>query len=345
MEKNKFKEIHKMIHYMAVGDSNGFAYENMSPQLINKIKPKVKTKISIKGNPLMDDMITDDTEHMLFTFKALKLSAHSEHSLEQWKHQFSTNLEREFKRWFATFPAGIEKATLISGFRLTFGKHYPDSAYYSAGNGPLMRAPLLGVYFHDDSVKRREAVKISTLMTHSHPFALLSSQILSEISALLFKNPELKNNKEKMLSEVFTILYAEKEYVTLKDKDNKTWQVFLNSIHSLNNLSKDVFLEQKFPKGVTGFCLNTLKICICQLYYNSNIDDTLKDTLYAGGDTDTSSGISACVFSLFLPSTTDISISKLEKRVNYIYPVKLLFSFVGWMKSYASLLRFLYIFK
>lgn len=342
---NKIRDINKMLYYMALGDSNGFPFENMSPKLIKKINPKIKERIIIKGNPFTDDMITDDTEHMLFTWQALKNSAHVENSFELWKSLFTNHMESQFKKWFATFPAGIGKSTLISCFKMTFGKHYPESGYYSAGNGPLMRAPLLGLYFHDDDIKRRESVKISTLLTHTHPFSILTAQAISEITALLKNRPELRNNKEELLNMIFSILYYEKSQVILNDKDNETWHNTLSTIHSLNNLQKDVFLKNTFPKGVSGFCIHTLIICIAQLYYNDRIEDVLKDTLYSGGDTDTSSGISASVFSLFIQDEININISKMEKRITNPYLLKLFFSSVGWFKSFSSLARFLYIFK
>ena len=63
----------------------------------------------------------------------------------------------------------------ISCLKLCVGKKYPNSGYYSAGNGPLMRAPVIGAYFYDNEENRKNAVKISTLITHTHPLAELSS--------------------------------------------------------------------------------------------------------------------------------------------------------------------------
>lgn len=60
-----------MIKAMAIGDHNGYKYKNMNKDLINKIKPKFLNTV-IKGNLLKDSIVTDDTEHIVLTYLALK---------------------------------------------------------------------------------------------------------------------------------------------------------------------------------------------------------------------------------------------------------------------------------
>lgn len=281
----------------------------------------------------------------MITWQALKSSSSVENSFDEWKKSFTQNMEYQLKKWFSTFPSGIGKATLISCFKIKFGKHYPNSGYYSAGNGPLMRAPLLGLYFHNNEIKRRESVKISTLLTHTHPFAILTAQSISEISALLKNKPEIKDDKNVLLNTILDILYNEKSQIVLNDKDNNTWKDCIDKITSLKTYQKEDFIKKTFPKGATGFCIHTLIMCISQLYYNNSITEVLKDTIYTGGDTDISSGISAAVFSLCIVEDTPYDISNLEKRITNPYCIKLFFSMIGFLKSLFTLYRYFYFFK
>lgn len=107
------KKIENMIKAMAIGDHNGYKYENMNKNLVNIIKPKFLRTV-IKVNLLKDSTITDDTEHMVLTYLAIK--SQNNISVEG----FSKELEKNIKRWFSTFPIGIGKATLKACLKLTF---------------------------------------------------------------------------------------------------------------------------------------------------------------------------------------------------------------------------------
>lgn len=72
----KEKYIFNMINAMALGDSFGFPYENMSPVLINRIKPELKYPLNVNK---IKNTITDDTEHLVMTYLALLDSQNSQH--------------------------------------------------------------------------------------------------------------------------------------------------------------------------------------------------------------------------------------------------------------------------
>ena len=89
-------------------------------------------------------MVSDDTEHAVMT--ALSLAKHGNDP-----EAFAKDLARRLRWWFAGIPAGIGMATAKSAIRLWLGVKPSRSGVWSAGNGPLMRAPMIGIHFADDS--------------------------------------------------------------------------------------------------------------------------------------------------------------------------------------------------
>ena len=85
--------------------------------------------------------------------------------------QFARQLARRFRWWLFGVPAGIGLATLKSIIKLWFGFSPSRSGVFSAGNGPAMRSPILGVAI-DDIERLRIFVRASTRITHTDPKAL-----------------------------------------------------------------------------------------------------------------------------------------------------------------------------
>lgn len=344
MKNNK---INAMIVSMAKGDSLGFPFENMNKKLLKKISPELNKNIKINGNIFLDDMITDDTEHLVLTYLSLR-KCEDIKDVMLWRDNFEETMRKNILSWFYTLPAGIGKATLISCFKMSLlRKKTPESGYYSGGNGPLMRVPIIGAFYANDETKRRDAVKISTLMTHTHPFALISANILSEICSTLY-NEKITNFSHDFLPFVINLIELEKNnYISensLSEEDLKVFSQFQNAIKEMKTINKTSFLDKNFPFSASGFCLNTLKICIAMLHYNETEAELLKDTIFLGGDTDTNAGIANSVFSLKL-NKKELEPVHILKKVDSPFFFRIITSLVGWMKSFYSLYRFIYYFK
>ena len=339
------KSIDKVVYYMSLGDYSGFPYENMSPNLIKKINPSFKNDISINNKLFSDDMITDDTEHTIITLLSLKETAHIKDD-EVWMKEFSDNMRKKIKSWFLTFPSGIGKATLISCLKMLAGKKYPKTGCYSGGNGPLMRATMIGTFYRHCERRRASAIDISTQLTHNHEFSIFSSRVLSEISAKSFI---IKHQcKQEILQSIKIIIFNELKKINFKNEDQKLADNFLNNFLKIEDLSKEDFIDFNFPKGVSGFCLNTLLFSIAMLYYNKDIEHVIYDSVMSGGDTDTNAGISASLCSLYfenLITPKSFNLSLIEKRINGCYFYRLSFSILGWIKSIYSLRYFMFALK
>jgi ADP-ribosylglycohydrolase len=68
-------------------------------------------------------------------------------------------------------PAGIGFATLRSICKLWLGFPARKSGVFSAGNGPAMRAALIGVCHGDEPARMRVLVRAATRITHTDPKA------------------------------------------------------------------------------------------------------------------------------------------------------------------------------
>ncbi|MBY0456496.1 MAG: ADP-ribosylglycohydrolase family protein, partial [Gemmataceae bacterium] len=145
---------------LAVGDALGLPLENLSPRRGRKLFRHIDRHQFFFGK----GVFSDDTEHACITAQAL-LTSGGDPAL------FRRRLARGLRWWVAGFPAGTGRATLQSCLKLWLGWSPETSGVFSAGNGPAMRSPLLGVCFGDDRPKLREFVRASTRITHSDPKA------------------------------------------------------------------------------------------------------------------------------------------------------------------------------
>ena len=129
----------------AVGDALGLPAENLSPERIRK---------RWKGDWRMRflfgrGMISDDTEHTLMVAQALLRHPNDAEA-------FQRALGWKFRWWFAGLPGGVGLATAKACLRMWVGIPASKCAVASAGSGPAMRSAIIGAYFADDPVRRRE---------------------------------------------------------------------------------------------------------------------------------------------------------------------------------------------
>lgn len=339
----KEQYIFNMINAMALGDSFGFPYENMSPALINRIKPELKYPLDVNK---IKNTITDDTEHLVMTYLALIDSQNS----QQIEKDFERSLSKRLRTWFLTLPAGIGMATLKSLSKLTIGISPSKTGVFSAGNGPLMRAPIIGAFYFDNEDLRKQIVHVSTTITHTDPLAELASHSVADIVAFLINNKEnescqILDNKDFIKKSILNILRKATQKVTIDEKITDIWQGFIRDTDKrLSNYeSYQKWTKATFPKGISGFSLHTLQAIIAQIYYHNTIKEVVISSVYSGGDTDTTAGISASVISI-ISNPVDIPTNIIIKKLKRPYPIKIFNSFISWIRSIFSLWRFIYIF-
>lgn len=257
----------------AVGDALGLPYEGLGPRRGKKLLGQPDRHRLLFGR----GMVSDDTEHTIFVVQSLVSS-----NLDP--DQFERNLARSFRWWLAGVPAGVGFATLRAVFKLWLGFPPHRSGVFSAGNGPAMRSPILGIVFGKDVDVLSDWVLRSTRITHSDPkafFGALAIALAAHLSAL--SQNVLPQRFVHIISTALSE-YESKEFIELMDKavasaqDNQSVGDFSKSIGSRN--------------GISGYMYHTVP-CVIQawLRYQDDFAGGLQEILSAGGDTDTSGAI------------------------------------------------------
>ncbi|NNJ27586.1 ADP-ribosylglycohydrolase family protein [Alienimonas chondri] len=170
----------------AVGDALGLPRENLSPRRAALLFPGpvrhgLLPAVRSVGGSCWRGMVSDDTEHTVLT--ALALIEEPDDPA-----RFAHALARRLKWWLAGGPCGLGKATLTACLRLCVGVSPDRSGVNSAGNGPVMRAAILGAFFpgseNGEPDRRRAFVEVSARLTHTDPRAVAGAQIIAHAAAL-----------------------------------------------------------------------------------------------------------------------------------------------------------------
>lgn len=145
----------------AVGDALGLPREGLSRRRASKMfgSGAVRHRFLFGRG-----MTSDDGEHACMTAQALLEAPHEADA-------FAQALAWRLRWWLLGLPAGTGRATLLGAVRLWLGAPPERSGVVSAGNGPAMRAPIVGVCLHRDDDRLAAFVRASTRLTHTDPQA------------------------------------------------------------------------------------------------------------------------------------------------------------------------------
>lgn len=144
----------------AVADALGLPMEGLSKTRQRKMFPEVKGYRFLFGK----GMVSDDTEHTCLVAQSIIASGEN-------ARVFAEELSWRMRRWLLGLPAGVGFATLRAILKLFVGFPVEKSGVFSAGNGPAMRSPIIGVCFGESKARLKELVTISTRITHTDPKA------------------------------------------------------------------------------------------------------------------------------------------------------------------------------
>ncbi|MGC4044075.1 MAG: ADP-ribosylglycohydrolase family protein [Armatimonas sp.] len=150
---------------MAVGDALGLPAEGLTAARRASLFGEIESHRLFFGR----GVVSDDTEHALLTYAAWQ---ESNGELVRFEH----SLRKKLMLWLVTLPPGVGLATLKACLRMWLGFRKPG--VFSAGNGPAMRAPLLGVLRVD-----RDWVDASSRLTHTDPRALEGAWAIAQAAA------------------------------------------------------------------------------------------------------------------------------------------------------------------
>ncbi len=256
----------------ALGDSVGLWCEGMTPRRQSLCGPYRQRFLFGKG------MCSDDTEHALMTAQALIGSAGE-------SDRFVRSLAWRLRGWLLGVPAGIGVATLRAIFKLWLGFPPSRSGVWSAGNGPAMRAGILGVAFGHDPQRLRELVRCSTRLTHTDPKAeagAFAVAIAAHVAATTDASAELPTRFRSLLSAHLDEHAA--ELLVLIDR----------AIHSAGACEDtDAFARTLgLERGVTGYMYHTVPVVLQSwLRHPRDFRVAINAVVCCGGDTDTTAAI------------------------------------------------------
>lgn len=246
----------------ALGDSLGLPHENLGPRRIAR---------RFERGPLRQQMlwgrglVSDDTEHASMVARAL---AESRGDVEAFTRSFS----RQLKRWIVSLPPGVGLATLRGALRLLVGVRPEASGVYSAGNGPAMRAALLGVYAGDDE-HRVQLVRASTRITHTDPRAEDGALLVARLAS------QLENGQTDP-----SIVEAIRD-TDFRSRVRQAWNSAGQGLETFRT-------EAGYGRGVSGFVVHTVPAVVyCVLHRGEDIRGALESAIRLGGDTDTTGAI------------------------------------------------------
>lgn len=267
----------------AVGDAMGLSREGLSPKRARRL-----FGMSIRPNlvviPFMTrfNVCSDDTEHLWMTAKALLESKNKD------VDAFEKSLSRYMRCWMLSLPVGAGKATLKACFKLWVGVSEKKSGIFSAGNGAVMRAPVIGAYYANNAEKMIAVLKASTCMTHTDPKAYEGALVIAKAAALLVEHSPQQAPVDLFFREVCPLLKGEElqKFLTIARfclDQNKSLDEFLECLH----IGK---------KGVSGYVNHTVPAVVyAWLRFYGDYRKTIEALIHAGGDTDTSAAIAGAL--------------------------------------------------
>ena len=258
----------------AAGDSLGLPYEGLSPRRAGKLFSNTGKHHFFFGK----GMVSDDTEHACLTAQAI---IRSNDDVDKFQEQ----LARSLRWWLLALPAGTGFATARAILKLWFGCSPKKSGVFSAGNGPAMRSPIVGVAFGHDMERLKRYVKASTEITHTDPKAYYAALAVAVASLDVvcaedtpWQDDYLQTLQRFMPEESAKEFHELVRQAAESAARGESVSTFADAIGSKN--------------GISGYSYHTVP-CVLQVWFRLGDEFRLglQEIIEAGGDTDTTGAI------------------------------------------------------
>lgn len=265
----------------AVGDSLGLPREGLSPGRAARLfgtGPVRHRFLFGRG------MLSDDTEHACLAALAL---SHAMAVGEVDPDRFARSLAWGLRGWFAALPAAVGFATLRACVKLWAGVSPRRSGVFSAGNGPAMRAPVLGACLADDTDRLVAVVRASTRLTHTDPRAEEGALVIALAAAHAVKAGP--GGVEPLA--LMDILRAH----ALTDELRRALDLVAEH-HLRRAPATELAAALGLTRGVTGYMLHTVPVVLgVWLASPADVRGVVERTLRLGGDADSTGAIAGAL--------------------------------------------------
>lgn len=268
----EFESIFGCILGTAIGDAVGLKREGLSRDRAIWLHGKKPSPDLIFGK----GFCSDDTEHTVLAGVAI-LESNGE--VNKFKKRFASLL----RKWLLTCPAGIGLGTLRAIIKSFFAG--PDrSGVNSAGNGPAMRAAILGVMAHDDQ-HLAALVQASTRITHADPRAEEGALVVTQAARFAANNPS---------GDVIHFIRS----IAAKLSGDELKSHFENMLKALDSKMKphEFAASQGWAKGATGYINQSVPMAVyCWAYSPFDFQAIVTNAVLLGGDTDSVGAIAGAI--------------------------------------------------
>jgi ADP-ribosylglycohydrolase len=268
-------QIQGVILGTAVGDALGLPREGLSRRRAEKLfgHPPLRHRFLFGRG-----MVSDDTEHTCMVAQSL-LAAPNE------ADAFARSLAWRLRFWLLGLPAGTGYATLRAAMKLWLGFSPGRSGVYSAGNGPAMRAAILGVCLGHDRDQLRAYVRASTRLTHTDPRAERGAFLVALAAhhgavhgpqAVRWEKfwPEVRQALPDLDDELLGLLSKVEEYLK-RDAP-----------------AADLADALGLRRGVSGYVYHTVPLALyCWLRHPEDFRQALEEGIALGGDADSTGAV------------------------------------------------------
>ncbi len=255
----------------AVGDAIGLPYEGLSPDRAKRLLGSPDRHRFVFGH----GMVSDDTEHAIMVARALALS-------QTQPEVFGRQLAKSLRVWLLGLPAGIGLATLQAIAKLWIGFPPHKSGVFSAGNGPCMRAPLLGVAVSEHEALRK-IVLASTVVTHTDPKAYEAAFSVALAAQCASEQRSVSGNE-----------YLERLMQLLPEISEEFRDLVMSAAKSVDRgqSTPEFAFSLGLESGVTGYVYHSVPICLhAWLANQTRFREAIQSVIRCGGDADTTAAI------------------------------------------------------
>lgn len=256
----------------AIGDAVGLPYENLSSRRAAKLLgPPDRFRMCFGRG-----MVSDDAEHACMTAAALANCGGD-------PDRFARDLARRLRWWLLTVPAGIGLATLKSILKLWVGVSPRHSGVWSAGNGPAMRAAVIGRAVERERLV--DLVRASTSITHRDEKAFVGALAVALAACEWSATPS--HGLDDLLVRYQAIVPpspATEEMIVLIRRVEESVRRGESTTAFANGFCRK-------PGFVSGYILETVPIALHSVYANAGWRDAIEAAIQCGGDTDSVASI------------------------------------------------------
>jgi ADP-ribosyl-[dinitrogen reductase] hydrolase len=264
----------------AVGDALGLPREGLTATRAERLYGSAPLSYRVVFGR---GMVSDDTEHTCLVAQALLEAPKDVDS-------FSRAMGRGLRWWLAALPVGLGLGTLRAVCRLWLGFSPAKSGVFTAGNGPAMRAAIVGACKGPVISDIETFLRASTCITHTDPKAYEGALCIALAANEAARNKELQ--PEVLLAFLISQIQGEELLAAL----NKV-RHHLQKQATVTELTRDLGVEG----FVSGYINHTVPVALfCWLRNLRDFRAAIEAGIMAGGDADTVGAIVGALSGAYL---------------------------------------------